>query len=76
MLLEGRAGNQTNLTLEMVLAKRPPAWLSVMYERLKHLIINADGFREKVRMGHYPRIRGKGKKGNQNRGKQAIGNRC
>ena len=44
-----------------------------MYERLKHLIINADAFREKVRMGHYPRIGGKGKKSNQNRGKQPRG---
>ena len=47
LLLEGRAGNLTNLTLEMVLAEKPPTWLPVMYERLKHLIINADTFREK-----------------------------
>ena len=49
LLLERRAGNLTNLTLEMVLAEKPPTWLSVMYERLKHLVINADAFREKVR---------------------------
>ena len=54
MLLEGRAGNLTNVTLEMVLAEKPPAWLPAMYERLKHLIINVDTFREKVKMGHYP----------------------
>ena len=54
LLLEGRAGNLTNLTLEMILAEKPPTWLPVMYERLKHLIINADAFREKMRMGHYP----------------------
>ena len=54
LLLEGRAGNLTNLTLEMVLAEKPPTWLPVMYERLKHLIINADTFREKMRIGHYP----------------------
>ena len=54
LLLEGRAGNLTNLTLEVVLAEKPPTWLSVMYERLKHLIINVDAFREKLRMGHYP----------------------
>ena len=54
LLLEGKAGNLTNLTLEMVLAEKPPTWLPVMYERLKHLIINADVFREKVWMGHYP----------------------
>ena len=38
LLLEGRAGNLTNLTLEMVLAEKPLTWLPVMYERLKHLI--------------------------------------
>ena len=54
LLLEGRAGNLTNLTLEMVLAEKPATWLSIMYERLKHLIINVDVFREKLRMGHYP----------------------
>ena len=27
LLLEGRAGNLTNLTLEMVLAEKPPTWL-------------------------------------------------
>ena len=64
LLFEGRAGNLTNLTLEMVLAEKPPAWLLVMSERLKYLIINADAFREKVRMGHYPQVGGKGKKNN------------
>ena len=54
LLLEGRAGNLTNLTLEMVLAEKPPTWLPVMYNRLKHLIINADTFREKMGIGHYP----------------------
>ena len=44
-----------------------------MYERLKHLIINADAFREKVRMSHYPQIGGKGKKSNQKMGKQQRG---
>ena len=73
LLLEGRAGNLTNLTLEMVLAEKPPTWLSVIYERLKHLIINADALREKVRMGHYPQIVEKRKKSNQNRGKQPRG---
>ena len=46
----------------MVLAERPPAWLPVMYERLKHLIISVDTFREKMRISHYPRIGGKGRK--------------
>ena len=62
LLLEGRAGNLTNLTLEMVLAEKPPTWLPVMYERLKHLIINADAFREKVMMGHYPWLGGRERK--------------
>ena len=57
----------------MVFAEKWPTWLPVMCQRLKHLIINADAFREKVRMGHYPRIGGKGKKGNQRRGKQPRG---
>ena len=35
MLLEGKAGNLTDLTLRMVLAEKPPAWLQVMPERLK-----------------------------------------
>ena len=47
LLLEGRAGNLTNLTLEMVLAEKPLTWLQVMHERLKHLIISSDTFKEK-----------------------------
>ena len=42
-------------------------------KRLKHLIINVDAFREKMRMGHYPRIGGKGKKSNKRMGKQPRG---
>ena len=41
LLLEGKAGNLTNLTLGMVLAKKPPTWLQVIHERLKHLIISS-----------------------------------
>ena len=33
-----------------------------MYEILKHLIINADTFRDKMRIGHYPQIGGKKRK--------------
>ena len=36
LLLEGRAGNLTDLTMGMVLAEKPPAWLQVKHERLKH----------------------------------------
>ena len=69
LLLEGRAGNLTSLTL----AEKPPTWLPVMHDRLKLLIINADALGEKVRMGHYPQIEEKGKKGNQKGGKQPRG---
>ena len=48
----------------MVLAEKPPTWLPVMNERLKHLIINADTIREKMRIGHYPLIGGKRKEKN------------
>ena len=44
-----------------------------MYERLKHLIINVDVFREKLRMGHYPQVEQKGKENSQNKGKQPRG---
>ena len=62
LLLEGRVGNLTNLTLEMVLAEKPPTWLPVMYERLKHLIISADTFRETMRINHHPPVGGKKRK--------------
>ena len=35
-----KVGNLTKSTLEVVLAQKPPAWLQVIYERLKHLIIS------------------------------------
>ena len=47
LLLEGKAGNVTDSTLGMVLAEKPPAWLQVMQERLKHLIISPEEFKEK-----------------------------
>ena len=52
LLLEGKAGNLTKLTLKVVLDQKPPAWLQVMYERLKHLIISSEAFRNKMRMGY------------------------
>ena len=57
----------------MVLAEKPPRWLPVMYERLKHLIINVDTFKGKMRIGHYPQIGGKGKKSSKRIGKQLGG---
>ena len=47
LLLEGKVGNLTKPTLEVVLAQKPPAWLQVIYERLKHLIISSDTFQNK-----------------------------
>ena len=47
LLLEGKAGNLTDLTLGMVLAEKPLTWLQVMHERLKHLIISSERFKEK-----------------------------
>ena len=47
LLLEGRARNLTDLTLGIVLAEKPPTWLQVMHERLKHLIISSEKFKEK-----------------------------
>ena len=35
LLLEGKAGNLMDVTLEMVLAEKPLAWLQVMHGRLK-----------------------------------------
>ena len=39
LLLEGKAGNLTDLTLGMVLDEKPPAWLQVMHRRLKIILI-------------------------------------
>ena len=41
LLLEGKVGNLTESTLEVVLAQKPATWLQVIYERLKHLMINS-----------------------------------
>ena len=56
LLLEGRSGNLTKSTLEVVLAQKPPIWLQVMYERLKHLIISSETFRNRIKMGYGLRI--------------------
>ena len=47
LFLEGKAGNLTELTMGIVLAEKPPAWLSVMHGRLKHLIIISEVFQKK-----------------------------
>ena len=47
LLLEGQVGNLTKTTLEVVLAQIPPAWLQVIYERLKHLVVSSKTFWKK-----------------------------
>ena len=47
LLLEGQVGNLTKTTLEVVLAQKPSAWLQVIYERLKHLMVSSKIFRKK-----------------------------
>ena len=47
LLLEGKAGNLTDLTVGMLLAQKPPAWFQVMHGRLKHLIISSEVFQKK-----------------------------
>ena len=37
-------GNLTESTLEVVLMLRPPTWLQVIHERLKHLVISSETF--------------------------------
>ena len=44
LFLEVKVGNLTKSTLEVVLAQKPPAWLQVIYERLKHLVISSETF--------------------------------
>ena len=47
LLLEGKAGNLTDLTVGMVLAEKPPTWLPVIHGCLKHLIISSEAFQKK-----------------------------
>ena len=47
LLLEGKAGNLTDLTVGMVLAEKPPGWLQVRHGRLKHLIISSEIYQKK-----------------------------
>ena len=47
LLLEGKAGNLTDLMVGIVLAKKPPAWLQVMHGRMRHLIISSKVFQKK-----------------------------
>ena len=47
LLLEGKVGNLTKLTLEVVLAQKPPTWLQVIHERLKHFTISSETFQNR-----------------------------
>ena len=47
LLLEGKAGNLTKSTLEVVLAQKPPTWLQVIHKRLKHLMISSETFQKR-----------------------------
>ena len=83
LLLEGRAGNLTDLTLGMALAEKPPTWLEVMHEKLKHLIISSEKFKEEKKAEHDAQARGKqisrekGKRhyGKDNKTKKTSGDR-
>ena len=59
LLLEGKAGNLTDLTLGTVLAEKPLAWLQVMHGRLKHLIISSETFKEKKKAKYNARAKEK-----------------
>ena len=56
LLLEGKAGNLTKSMLEVVLAQKPPAWLQVIQETLKHLIISSETFWNKRKMEYGVKI--------------------
>ena len=56
LLLEGKVGNLTRSTLEVVLAQKPPTWLQVIHERLKHLIISSETFWNRRKMEYGVRI--------------------
>ena len=52
LLLEGKAGNLTDLTVGIVLAEKSPTWLPVMHRRLKDLIISSEAFQKKKKAEH------------------------
>ena len=47
LLLVGKVGNLTDLTVGMVLAEKPPAWFQVLHGSLKYLIISSEVFQKK-----------------------------
>ena len=65
LLLEGKAGNLTKSTLEVVLAQKPPTWLQVIHERLKHVIISSETFRNRRKRGYKAKRKMKSDKENR-----------
>ena len=67
LFLEGKAGNLMDLTVGMVLAEKPPAWLQFMHGRLMHLIISPEVFQKKKKAEYNAQVKvkqlgtGKGK---------------
>ena len=59
LLLEGKAGNLTDLMMGMVLSEKPLAWLQVMHGRLKHLIISSETFQKKKKAEYDAQARAK-----------------
>ena len=49
-------GNLTKSTLEVVLAQKPPAWLQVIHDRLRHQIISSETFWNRRKMEYGVRI--------------------
>ena len=76
LLLEGKVGNLTPSTLEVVLAQKPPTWLQVRgYERLKHLIISSETFRNQRKRGYKVKRKIKSDKKNrlwENKGQKGL----
>ena len=73
LLLEGRVGYLTDLTMGMVLAEKTPTWLQVMHERLKHLIISSETFKKKKRAEHIAQAKEKKHQKGKEYGKGKFG---
>ena len=73
LLLEGKAGNLTDLMMGMVLAEKPPAWFPVMYGRLKHLIISSKVFQKKKKAEYDARAKAKHTSKGKGMGKYSKG---
>ena len=73
LLLERKACHLTDLTLGTVLAEKPPAWLQVMHERLKYLIISSEMFKEKKKAEYNAQAKAKQNNGGKGMGKHSTG---